>query len=337
MREDFKAVEYKEGALVLIDQRKLPHSLEYVSVQSSEEVASAISTMIVRGAPAIGGAAAYGVCFAAAEAGGDIKLFMEKVEALKASRPTAVNLAWAAERVSKVYLETLSEEAALKEADEIVREDIEMNRAMGKAGSALIKDGSAVLTHCNAGALATCGWGTALGVIKSAVEEGKHIRVYADETRPRLQGARLTCWELVRAGIDTTLIPDSAAATLIREGRIGCIIVGADRIAANGDTANKLGTFPLSIVAREYKVPFYIAAPYSTIDLSCPDGRHIPIEERSDEEVTMIEGVRIAAEGVKVFNPSFDVTPHENISAIITEKGVIHPPFSEGIAKIFTL
>lgn len=335
MREDFKAVEFKNGKLVLIDQRKLPHSLEYVSLASCKEVAEAISTMIVRGAPAIGGAAGYGVYFAALEAKGDIELFCRKVEELKAARPTAVNLAWAAERVSKVYLASKDPEKAKTEADSIVEEDIEMNRAMGKAGAALIKDGSSVLTHCNAGALATCGWGTALGVIKSAVEEGKHIKVYSDETRPRLQGARLTCWELVRAGIDTTLIPDSAAATLIRDGKIGCIVVGADRIAANGDTANKLGTFPLSIVAKQYGVPFYIAAPYSTIDTGCPDGAHIPIEERGADEVTSIEGIRVAAEGVKVFNPSFDVTPHQNISAIITEKGVIYPPFSKGIAKTF--
>ena len=222
----------------------------------------------------------------------------------------------------------------LKEADSIVKEDREMNIKLSEIGLSVIRKGDTILTHCNAGALATCGWGTALGVIRSAHRSGLDIKVYADETRPRLQGARLTAWELKEEGIDATLIPDSAAATLIRDGRIDLIIVGADRISADGDTANKLGTFALSIAAKAYGVPFYIAAPTSTIDFSTKDGKDIPIEERDWDEVRMIEGIDIAPKGMKVYNPSFDVTPHENITGIITEKGIIYPPFDKNIERI---
>lgn len=334
--EDFKAVDFRNGRLVLIDQRELPGRLVYTEISSSEETADAIRDMIVRGAPAIGGAAGYGTYLAAVEAGSDKELFRRKCGHLIAARPTAVNLSWAVNRLKSLYEKGASSEELLAEADLIIREDEEMNRQMGAFGSTVIRDGATILTHCNAGALATCGWGTALGVIKSAYQEGKDIFVYADETRPRLQGARLTAWELMRAGIPSALIPDSAAATLIRDGKIDCIILGADRIAANGDVANKLGTFALSVVAKAYGVPFYSAAPTSTIDISTQTGKDIEIEERDPREVTEIEGVRIAPEGMKVYNPCFDVTPHQNITGIITEKGIIYPPFDVNIARIMT-
>lgn len=334
--EDFKAVDFKNGRLVLIDQRELPSKLVYTEISTSEETALAIKDMIVRGAPAIGGTAGYGTYLAALEAGSDKELFYSKCEHLIAARPTAVNLSWAVRRMKELYDRGATAAELLKEAALIVKEDEEMNRRMGSYGSAVIRDKATILTHCNAGALATCGWGTAVGVIKSAYKEGKDIFVYADETRPRLQGARLTAWELMKAGIPSALIPDSAAATLIRDGKIDCIILGADRIAANGDVANKLGTFALSVVAKAYGVPFYSAAPTSTIDISTPTGKDIEIEERDPGEVTEIEGIRIAPEGMNVYNPCFDVTPHENVTGIITEKGIIYPPFDVNIRKIMT-
>ena len=334
MRE-LKAVHFEDGKLKLIDQRHLPASFGYWYGRTEEDVFEAIRTMIVRGAPAIGGAAAYGAYLALLESGEDRELFRKKCAHLASARPTAVNLEWSVRRMMKKAEESgYDPEALLAEADLIVKEDEEMNHRLSEIGLSVIRKGDTILTHCNAGALATCGWGTALGVIRSAHESGLDIRVYADETRPRLQGARLTAWELKEAGIPATLIPDSAAATLLRDGKIDLIILGADRITANGDVANKLGTFALSVIAKAYGVPFYSAAPTSTIDFDMKDGSDIPIEERDPDEVRMIEGVQIAPEDMPVYNPAFDVTPHENITGIITEKGIIRPPFDKNIERI---
>ncbi len=335
MDEDFKAIEFKDGKLILIDQRMLPNKLVYTDCRTAEEVATAIKTMIVRGAPAIGGAAAYGVYLALVEAEGNQKLFQALCSTIRSARPTAVNLMWAVDRVMKTAEETgFNREAVFEEADRIFKEDISMNHRLSEIGVQVIRKGDTILTHCNAGALATCGWGTALGVIKEAHRRGYGIHVYADETRPLLQGARLTAWELKKAGIPSTLIPDSAAATLIRDGRIDCIILGADRITANGDVANKVGTFMLSIIAKEYGVPFYSVAPTSTIDFTMKDGKDIPIEMRDPDEVRRPGGVLMAPKGIDVYNPSFDVTPHQNITGIITEKGIIYPPFDKNIERI---
>ena len=335
MEESFKALEFVDGKLKLIDQRVLPTQLTYVYASTSEEVAFAISDMIVRGAPAIGGAAGYGIYLAAKESDGNWDLFRKKCDIVGFSRPTAVNLMWAVDRMKRIAEDSgLDPDAMLAEADRIVEEDRSMNKLIGKIGSAVIRPGATVLTHCNTGALATCGWGTALGVIKTAYEQGKVRHVYADETRPRFQGARLTAWELVDAGIPSTLIPDSAAATLIRAGKIDCVILGADRITTDGDVANKLGTFPLSVICRTYGVPFYSVAPTTTIDFSMKEGKDIPIEERDRDEVIRPGGVLVAPANIDVFNPSFDVTPNQNITGIITEKGIIYPPFDVNIAKL---
>ena len=314
IEEDFKALEMRGDELVLLDQRLLPTEVEDFVCHTVEDVYFAIRDMVVRGAPAIGGAAGYGVLFAARE---------------------AVNLSWAVRRVAKVAEESgLDEERIRAEADEIVAEDIAMNHRIGEIGSSLIRPGATILTHCNTGALATCGWGTALGVIKTAWGKGLVKHVYADETRPRFQGARLTAWELVRAGIPATLIPDSAAATLIRDGRIDCVILGADRITANGDVANKLGTFALSCICKLYGVPFYSAAPTSTIDFDMASGDMIEIEERPQDEVTHVNGSQVAASGIGVYNPAFDVTPHSNVTGIITEEGIIREPYDVNIAAL---
>ena len=335
LHEDFKALEMKEDGLVLIDQRLLPTRLEYITCRTSEDVFYAIREMVVRGAPAIGGVAGYGVLFAAREARGDSKRFEEICAHLVDARPTAVNLEWAVKRVAAVAkASSMDPDAIRSEADAIVAEDIAMNHRIGEIGSQVVRPGATILTHCNTGALATCGWGTALGVIKTAYGQGRVAHVYADETRPRLQGARLTAWELVRAGIPATLIPDSAAATLIRDGRIDCVILGADRITADGDVANKLGTFALSVVCRRYGVPFYSAAPTTTIDFDTPDGSMIPIEERDEGEVTHVGETQVAPDGIDVYNPSFDVTPHENITGIITECGILREPYDVAIAEL---
>ena len=334
-REDFKAIDYKDGKVILMDQRLLPTEEKTVLCDSVEDICHAIQDMVVRGAPAIGGTAGYGVLFAAREAKGNKERFNSLCDYLKEARPTAVNLSWAVERVRKVALEAnLDLKKIESEADAIIEEDYEMNLKMGEIGCAVIPQNATILTHCNTGALATCGWGTALGVIKSAWNKGLVKHVYADETRPRFQGARLTAWELVRAKIPSTLIPDGAAAGLIRDGKIDCVILGADRITAAGDVANKLGTFPLSIICKTYGVPFYSAAPTSTIDFSILEGKDIPIEERESEEVTHVNGTRVAAEGIGIYNPSFDVTPHENITGIITECGIIYPPFRYNLEKL---
>lgn len=349
MDETFIALEFKDHALHLLDQRLLPTEHTTFVCHTYKDVEFAIRDMVVRGAPAIGATAAYGVVLAAREfapiftSKGPSK-FREAVgEAcvfLNASRPTAVNLAWALERMLQLYdsnqWQTWQEiyDGLLDGADTIRDEDIATNKTLSNIGNSIVPPHATILTHCNTGALATAGWGTALGVIKEAFYSGKEIFVYADETRPRLQGARLTAWELMQAKIPSKLISDSVAATLIRDGRIDLVILGADRIATNGDVCNKIGTFMLSALCKLYGVPFYSAAPISTIDFSITSGAEIPIEERGNEEVTHVGNTQIAPEGMDVYNPAFDVTPHQNVTGIITEKGIIYPPFSEHIKQI---
>ena len=339
-----RPLEFCDGILKLVDQTKLPLEHKIVELTTYKEIADAIKTMIVRGAPAIGVTAAYGIVIAANSIDTDSndQFFAELRKAcdlIKSTRPTAVNLFWAIDRVYNKALankdksitqirEIIEAEACLME-----KEDVESNRAIGRFGNELIKENSTILTHCNAGALATCDHGTALGVIRSAHEAGKNIKVFADETRPYLQGSRLTVWELMEDNIPVTLICDNMAGHFMKEGLIDCVIVGADRIALNGDTANKIGTYSVAVLAKENNIPFYIAAPISTIDFSIDSGDQIPIEERSSDEVTHIKGIRIAPEGIKVRNPAFDVTPNKYISGIITDKGVIYPPFAENIIK----
>jgi methylthioribose-1-phosphate isomerase len=341
-----ETLRWADGRLELLDQRVLPMQVEYVACRSASEVAAAIRAMVVRGAPAIGCAAAYGVALEARRlAGADRAGFhaglSDAALVLGASRPTAVNLQWALDRMMACAnaLHGLAPAAAatrlLDEAHAILAEDLRVNRSMGALGAALLPDGARVLTHCNAGALATAGHGTALGVIRSAVAEGKRISVIADETRPFLQGARLTAWELMRDGIPVALAADVSAGYLMSRGEVDAVIVGADRVAANGDTANKVGTYPLSVLAERHRVPFYVACPLSTIDLRIPSGREIPIEERSADEVTGFRDLRWAPEGVAVRNPSFDVTPAELITALITERGVVRPVDERGIRALF--
>ena len=319
---------WRDIVLELLDQRLLPQRAEYVQCRNADEVAAAIRTMVVRGAPAIGVTAAYGMALAAL-GGEDLS---RAADILKASRPTAVNLAWAVDRMLDLSQHSaVSTQHFVAEAVRIHEEDIAANRAIGRHGAALLAKQATVLTHCNAGALATGGYGTALGVIRAAVEVGKKISVFADETRPYLQGARLTAWELQQDGIDVTLITDNMSGHFFQQGKFDAVIVGADRIAANGDTANKIGTYTVAVLANAHGVPFYVAAPVSTIDAACPDGRGIPIEERSAQEVVEMGGVRIAPEGIAVRHPAFDVTPAHLITAIITERGVLEPPFGEAI------
>jgi len=338
-------LEFKEGALHLIDQTRLPNEVCVVVCKTYEEVAAAISGMIIRGAPAIGVAAAYGIALGAMSIDTDSKqAFFEKLDlichTLRKTRPTAVNLFWAIDRVYNTALKNRHNSideikaAILNEACRMDAEDVETNMAIGRHGCTLIKDGWSILTHCNAGSLATCDYGTALGVIRAAHFSGKNIRVIADETRPYLQGARLTAWELKEDGIPVTLICDNMAGYLMKLGKVDCVIVGADRIASNGDTANKIGTYSLSVLAKENGIPFYVAAPVSTIDRKLKSGDEIPIEERSPEEITHIKGIQIAPGGIDVFNPAFDVTPGKYITAIITEKGVSFPPYEESLALL---
>jgi len=338
LADPLRTVDWREGRLVLIDQTKIPLSLEYVELTSSSQVVSAIKSMAVRGAPAIGAAAAYGVAFAARECAGDAGRFSELVCALREARPTAVNLMWAVDRVVSRIAPAVesgrTEDAfalAVREAGAICEEDIAANTRIGEAGAALIPHGARVLTHCNAGELATVSGGTALAVILHAHRQGRNISVFADETRPRFQGLRLTAWELGRAGVPVTVIPDSAAAWLMGRGRVDVVVVGADRIAANGDIANKIGTYSVAVNARAHGIPFYVAAPVSTVDLSCPDGSHIPIEERDASEVLGPAGLAAPPDGVAVMNPAFDVTPADLIAAIITDRGVLSPDYSLSI------
>ncbi|MCF6157209.1 MAG: S-methyl-5-thioribose-1-phosphate isomerase [wastewater metagenome] len=330
------------GRVRLIDQTLLPTELKFVHCEDLKSIWYAIKTLMVRGAPAIGIAGAMGIVLGAKDIPNEnTDEFLEKLghvaTYLRSSRPTAVNLFWGINRMERVAQENGNtpvqeiKEALLKEAMKIQEEDKIICRKIGENGAALIKDRTGVLTHCNAGGLATADYGTALAVLFKAKEQGKCINVYADETRPLLQGSRLTAWELMHAEIDVTLICDNMAAHVMKQGKIHCVVVGADRIAANGDTANKIGTYGVSILAKEHGIPFYVAAPVSTFDLTIQSGDKIPIEERSPEEVTNGFGKRTAPEGVKVFNPAFDVTPAKNITAIITEKGVIHKPSRENI------
>ncbi|MGB7762086.1 MAG: S-methyl-5-thioribose-1-phosphate isomerase [Bryobacteraceae bacterium] len=337
-----ETIQWIDGTVVMIDQTRLPLEEKYVKCRGYREVATAIRDMTIRGAPAIGVAAAMGVALGVLHASEtDLDAQMEEICAtLAATRPTAVNLFWAIDRMKRVYASVagrpideirnrLVEEALLVRED-----DIAICRAIGRNGAALVPDGKTVLTHCNAGALATAGYGTALGVIRAAVEAGKHIDVFADETRPFLQGARLTVWELQQDGIQTTLITDNMAGHFLKSGRIGCVVVGADRIAANGDVANKVGTYTVAVLAKENGVPFFVAAPISTLDLSLASGDAIPIEQRPADEVTHVFGTRIAPEGTRVENPAFDVTPARYIAAIVTEKGVARAPFEESLKKL---
>jgi methylthioribose-1-phosphate isomerase len=305
-------------------------------------VATAIRDMIIRGAPAIGVAAAMGVALGVLQAKNPDEEMSVICETLARTRPTAVNLFWAIDRMKRLF-ESLGElplpekrQRMVEEAQEIRREDIAINEAIGRHGAPLVPDHKTVLTHCNAGALATAGFGTALGVIRAAVQAGKKIDVFADETRPFLQGARLTAWELQRDGIETTLITDNMAGHFLKSGRIGCVVVGADRIAGNGDVANKVGTYGVAVLAKENNVPFYVAAPISTLDLTLASGDAIPIEERAAKEVTEVQGVAIAPEGIRVANPAFDVTPNRYVSAIITERGVARAPFDESLRRLST-
>ena len=340
---EIRPVRWEGDTLVLIDQTQLPYHFVEVRITDWREVAEAIRRMVVRGAPAIGAAAACGLVLAAeATETSDMPTFREQwlkaADVFASTRPTAVNLFWAIERMKRVAQHCSTPEEARRrlreESEVILREDVEANRAIGRHGQTLIPDGARILTHCNAGALATVGYGTALGVIRAAVEAGKRVQVYADETRPRLQGMQLTAWELVQEGIPVTVITDNMAGMLMRQGEIDIVVVGADRIAANGDVANKVGTYSVAVLAKYHGIPFYVAAPVSTVDLSVADGSGIPIEERSPEEVTHIAGGRIAPEGVRVINPAFDVTPAELVSAIITEEGIARPPYIDSLAQM---
>ena len=345
-KSSIQTMRWADGKFEMIDQRILPNRFEYIVYDSAQSVAEGIKTMVVRGAPAIGCAAAFGIALEG------LKLYKENnkdyrknfeiaFKVLAESRPTAVNLFWALAKIQKLINENLTlslEELSsilLLEAIAIMEEDININKQMGAFGADLLKDGDVVLTHCNAGALATAGHGTALGVIRSAVEQGKTISVIADETRPFLQGARLTSWELIQDNIPVTLITDNMAGYLMSKGEINAIIVGTDRVAANGDVANKIGTYMVAVLARRHNIPFYVACPISTIDLNCPNGEAIPIEERAKEEVTGYRDTQWAAKGVSVRNPSFDVTPAELVTAIITEKGIIHRPNIKNVGLIF--
>ena len=338
----------EEDAIVMIDQRKLPAQEIYVRCRTAPEVARAIKAMVIRGAPAIGVAAAMGIALGTrkSKATGTQKLaaeFYRICELMAATRPTAVNLFWAIERMKHAFASAAEAGASVDqirdrldaESQAIHDEDVASCRAMGAFGAEVVPAEACILTHCNAGALATAGYGTALGVIRGAVEAGKRITVLADETRPFLQGARLTAWELVRDGIETTVITDNMAGALMQQGLVDLVVVGADRIAANGDTANKIGTYSVAILAREHNIPFYVAAPLSTIDLGTPDGRRIPIEERNSREVTHVGASRLTPEGAKVRNPAFDVTPHRLIAGIITERGILRPPYVESLSRVF--
>jgi methylthioribose-1-phosphate isomerase len=335
---------WEDGALLLLDQRLLPQDEVYLRLADEEGVASAIRDMAVRGAPAIGVAAAFGIALGLRRSpseGEALRADFDRIAALmRSTRPTAVNLFWAVDRMARRFEREAPRggrevrDALLEEALAIQEEDLRACRRLGDLGAELVPQGARLITHCNAGALATAGYGTALGVIRSASRLGKLRHVYADETRPYLQGARLTAWELTRDGIPTTLIADNAAGHLIARGEVDAVVVGADRIAANGDVANKIGTYTLAVLAREHSLPFYVAAPVSTIDLGTPDGSAIPIEERPADEVTHHGGRRLAPLGVSVRNPAFDVTPHRYVTAIICERGVARAPYSESLRAL---
>ena len=343
-KETIETLRWKDQVFEMIDQRVLPFKFNYISCDSAETVADAIKTMVVRGAPAIGCAAAFGVALEAIRLKDTEKEtfklgLKEGFTILSESRPTAVNLFWALNRMKKIWDENEDLDNSslakklLEEAVFVMNEDIEINKKMGAFGATLLSDGARVLTHCNAGALATAGHGTALGVIRSAIEMGKKITVVADETRPFLQGARLTAWEMIQESIPVTLITDNMSGFLMSHGEIDAVIVGTDRVAANGDVANKIGTYMVAVLAKRHNIPFYVACPISTIDMNCAEGNQIPIEERSSDEVTGFREFQWSAIGVKVRNPSFDVTPAELVTAIITEKGIIYNPNKQNLYK----
>jgi methylthioribose-1-phosphate isomerase len=337
-----RPVEWRNGAVVLLDQRLLPLQEVYRVYRDHREVARAIKDMVVRGAPAIGVAAGMGIALGMAQAGdGDLARAFERIcRRFAATRPTAVNLFWAIERMQRAYARVrgrsgeVVREVLRQEALAIYHEDIAANRALGAHGATLLKPRATVLTHCNAGALATAGYGTALGVIRAAHEAGKHVSVIATETRPFLQGARLTVWELKKDRLPVTLITDNMVGHVMKRGSIDAVIVGADRTAANGDVANKIGTYSIAVLAARHRIPFFVAAPTSTVDLNCPDGDAIPIEERPAREVTHLGDRQVAPSGAKVFNPAFDVTPHGLITAIITERGVARAPYARSLARL---
>lgn len=341
-----KTLEWTNDGVRLLDQTKLPSEEVYITCSTWDEVADGIKKMVVRGAPAIGVAAAMGIALGVrdADAGHVAELrreFEHICDEMAETRPTAVNLFWAIRRMrdkfeqcSEMPVDRIRQEL-VAEAQRMYVEDLAVNEVMSKNGAMLLPSSGAVLTHCNAGALATVGgYGTALGVIRAAVESGKKLSVYADETRPFLQGSRLTAWELMKDGIATTVISDNMAGAMMRQGKIQAVIVGADRVAANGDVANKIGTYMVAVLAKEHGIPFYVAAPWSTVDMECPDGDHIPIEQRSHREVTHVGPTRIAPEGVRIENPAFDVTPARYVSAIITERGIARAPYSESLLKL---
>jgi methylthioribose-1-phosphate isomerase len=340
-------IEWNDDAVVMIDQRKLPRAEVYVSCRTAQEVAKAIKTMVIRGAPAIGVAAAMGIALGMrrSQATGTRQFateFQKICDLMAATRPTAVNLFWAIERMKKVFAEAAQGGCAVDEIKRRLEDeargihdaDVASCRAMGAFGAELVPDTARILTHCNAGALATAGYGTALGVIRAAAAQGKRIAVLADETRPFLQGARLTAWELVKDGIDTTVITDNMAGSMMRLGDVDLVVVGADRIAANGDVANKIGTYSVAVLAKEHGIPFYVAAPLSTVDLDTPDGSRIPIEERNDREVTHVGPSRLTPVGARIRNPAFDITPAKYVTAIVTERGIARPPFDASLAAM---
>ncbi|MFQ6014456.1 MAG: S-methyl-5-thioribose-1-phosphate isomerase [Anaerolineae bacterium] len=340
-----RTIEWHDGVVKMIDQRKLPHEFVVAEFSDYHDVARAIKEMYIRGAPAIGAAAAFGLALAGLQSTAsnpqELKADLEKAaEVLRAARPTAVNLFWAIEhmlRTAEVGKLTEVDDlrrALIAEAQALADEDVEINKRMGAHGAELIKDGDTILHHCNTGGLATVDWGTALGVVRSAHEQGKRIHVLVDETRPRLQGARLTAWELMQWGVPMTLIADNAAGYFLQSGQVNIVLVGADRVAANGDVVNKIGTYKLAVVAKENNVPFYAVVPTSTIDLSVASGAEIPIEERDPMEVTHVRGQPIGPAGVRAANPAFDVTPHRYVTGIITEYGVVRPPYEKGLREV---
>jgi methylthioribose-1-phosphate isomerase len=340
-----QTLEWTKSGVVFIDQTKLPTEEVYVTCTTHQQVADVIRDMVVRGAPAIGVAAAMGIALGVknskAENFADLKKDFDQIcETIRQTRPTAVNLFWAIRRMTEKF-ESLRnrpvaeiQQALIEESQRMHAEDIAANQAMGRHGATLMPSSGGVLTHCNAGALATAGYGTALGVIRAAVEQGKKIHVYADETRPFLQGSRLTAWELMKDGIPTTVISDNMAGVMMQQGKIGAIVVGADRIAANGDVANKIGTYTVAVLAKEHGIPFYVAAPISTVDLATPDGSKIPIEQRNAREVTHIAGKQMVPNGVGIENPAFDVTPAKYVTAIITERGIARAPYTQSLSEL---
>jgi methylthioribose-1-phosphate isomerase len=340
-----QSIEWTENGVRFLDQTKLPTEETYVTCKTYDQIANVIRTMVVRGAPAIGVAAAMGIALGTndskAETVGELKRELDHMcDVLAKTRPTAVNLFWAIRRMQdkfeKIRIRPIAQikQELIEESKRMHAEDIAANQAMGRHGATLMPSQGGVLTHCNTGTLATAGYGTALGVIRSAFEQGKKIHVYADETRPFLQGSRLTAWELMKDGIPTTVISDNMAGAIMKQGKIGAIVVGADRIAANGDVANKIGTYSVAVLAKEHGIPFYVAAPISTIDFACPHGDEIPIEQRNPREVTHIGGKQMVPDGVSVENPAFDVTPAKYIAAIITEHGLARAPYHESLQEL---